>query len=119
VIRAGLFDMEIIEGFGADIYRMFKLVFISCSGIAAVAGVIIGTMRSIHPVMDVDFIIVALIVIVIGGLGSFKGALVGSLILGMAEAFGAQLMPGLARFTTWILIATILLFRPERPLPEK
>lgn len=119
VIRAGLFDMEIVEAFGTDIYRVFRLVFIFCSGIAAVAGVIIGAMRSINPVMDVDFITVALIVIVIGGLGSFKGALIGSLILGMAEAFGAQVIPGLAKFTTWILMAAILLLRPEGLLPER
>jgi len=118
VIRAGLFDMEIVEAFGTDIYKVFKLVFIFCSGIAALAGVIIGAMRSIHPVMDVDFITVALIVIVIGGLGSFKGALIGSLILGMAEAFGAQFIPGLAKFTTWILMAAILLLRPEGLFPE-
>jgi branched-subunit amino acid ABC-type transport system permease component len=119
VIRAGLFNMEIVEAFGTDIYRVFRLLFIFCSGIAAVAGVIIGGMRSINPVMDVDLITVALIVIVIGGLGSFKGALVGSLILGMAEAFGAQVIPGLAKFTTWILMAAILLLRPEGLLPER
>jgi branched-subunit amino acid ABC-type transport system permease component len=100
VIRAGLFDIETVEAFGIDIDRVFRLLFIFCSGIAAIAGVIIGAMRSINPVMDVDFITVALIVIVIGGLGSFKGALIGSLILGLGEAFGAQAIPGLAKFIT-------------------
>jgi branched-subunit amino acid ABC-type transport system permease component len=119
VIRAGLFDIETVEAFGIDIYRVFHLLFIFCSGIAAVAGVIIGAMRSINPVMDADFITVALIVIVIGGLGSFKGALVGSLILGLAEAFGAQAIPGFAKFTTWAIMAAVLLLRPEGLFSER
>jgi len=119
VIRAGLFDMEMVEAFGINIYRVFRILFVFCSGIAAVAGVIIGGMRSVNNVMDVDFITSAFVVIVIGGLGSFRGAVAGSLILGVAEAFGAQAMPGFAKFTTWILMAVVLLFRPEGFLPEK
>ena len=53
------------------------------------------------------------VVVVIGGLGSFRGAVIGSLILGTAESFGAQLLPGLAKFVVWIVMATILLWRPE------
>lgn len=119
VIRAGLFDMEMVEAFGINIYRVFRILFVSCSGIAAVAGVIIGGMRSVNNMMDVDFITGAFIVVVIGGLGSFRGAVVGSLILGLAEAFGAQFIPGFAKFTTWILMAAVLLLRPEGLLPEK
>jgi branched-subunit amino acid ABC-type transport system permease component len=112
-IRAGLFDLETVEAFGINIYRVFSILFIVCSAIAAVAGVIIGAMRSINPMMDLDLINVALIVIVIGGLGSFKGALIGSLILGLAEAFGAQAAPGFAKFTTWLIMAGVLLLRPK------
>ncbi len=119
VIRAGLFDIETVQAFGIDIYRVFNLLFIFCAAIAAVAGVIIGAMRSINPVMDADFITVALIVIVIGGLGSFKGALIGSMILGLAESFGAQAIPGLAKFTTWVIMAAVLLLRPEGLFPER
>jgi branched-subunit amino acid ABC-type transport system permease component len=119
VIRAGLFDIETVQAFGIDIYKVFNLLFICCAGIAAVAGVIIGAMRSINPVMDADFITVAVIVIVIGGLGSFKGAVIGSLILGLAESFGAQAIPGLAKFTTWVIMATVLLLRPEGLFPER
>jgi branched-subunit amino acid ABC-type transport system permease component len=93
VIRAGLSDIETVEAFGINIRRVFSLLFIICSGIAAVAGVVVGAMRSVNNVMDIDFINGAFVVIVLGGLGSFKGALVGSLILGLTEAFGAQAMP--------------------------
>jgi branched-subunit amino acid ABC-type transport system permease component len=112
-VRAGLYDLETVEAFGIDIYMVFSILFIICSGIAAVAGVIIGAMRSTNPMMDLDLINVALIVIVIGGLGSFKGALVGSLILGLAEALGAQAAPGFAKFTTWLIMAGVLLLRPK------
>ena len=118
VIRAGMFNMEIVEAFGINIHRVFNLLFMICSGIAAVAGVIIGAMRSINNVMDVDFIIGATIVIVIGGLGSFEGAILGSLILGLAEAFG-QIIPGFAKFTTYVLMAVILVLKPEGLLSKK
>lgn len=118
-IRAGLFDLETVEAFGINIYRVFSILFIVCSGLAAVAGVIIGSMRSINPMMDLDLINVALIVIVIGGLGSFKGALIGSLILGLAEAFGAQAAPGFAKFTTWVIMALILILRPKGLFSER
>jgi len=119
VIRAGLFDIETVEAFGIDIYRVFSFLFIFCSGMAAVAGVIIGAMRSINPVMDLDFILVALSVVVIGGLGSFKGALIGSLILGLAEAFGAQAIPGFAKFTTWAIMVAVILLRPKGLFSER
>ncbi|HVN23271.1 MAG TPA: branched-chain amino acid ABC transporter permease [Syntrophorhabdales bacterium] len=118
-IRAGLHDLETVEAFGIDIYRVFSVLFIICSGLAAVAGVIIGSMRSINPMMDLDLITVALIVIVIGGLGSFKGALIGSLILGLAEAFGAQAAPGFAKFTTWVIMALVLILRPKGLFSER
>jgi len=119
VIRAGMFNLEIVEAFGINIHRVFNLLFIFCSWLAAVAGVIIGAMRSLNHLMDVEFITMALVVIVIGGLGSFKGALIGSLILGLAQSFGGTLIPGFAKYVTWTLMVIILLLRPEGLLQEK
>jgi branched-subunit amino acid ABC-type transport system permease component len=119
VIRAGMFDIETVQAFGIDIYKVFSLLFIVCSGLAAIAGVFVGAMRSINPVMDLDFMTVALSVVVIGGMGSFKGALIGSLMLGFAEAFGAQVMPGLAKFSTWAIMVAVILIRPKGLFPER
>jgi branched-subunit amino acid ABC-type transport system permease component len=119
VIRAGMFNLEIVEAFGINIHRVFNLLFVFCSWLAAVAGVIIGAMRSLNHLMDVEFITMALVVIVIGGLGSFKGALIGSLILGLAQSFGGTLIPGFAKYVTWTLMVIILLLRPEGLLQEK
>lgn len=113
VLRAGLHNMELVEAFGIDTRRLVTTVFALGAGLAAVAGVIMGAMRNVNPEMDLDLITSALIVVVIGGLGSFRGAVAGSLILGVAESFGAQLVPGLAKFTMWIVAAAILLWRPE------
>jgi branched-subunit amino acid ABC-type transport system permease component len=60
----------------------------------------------------------ALLVIVIGGMGSFRGAVVGSLLLGITDAFGAQFFTGAAKFTVWVLMVLVLLFRPEGLLKE-
>jgi len=118
VIRAGMHDLETVNAFGINIYRVFTIVFAIGAALAALAGVIIGSMRAINPEMDFELLTSALLVIVIGGLGSFKGAVVGSLLLGITEAFGAQFFTGAAKFTTWALMALVLLFRPEGLLKE-
>jgi branched-chain amino acid transport system permease protein len=118
VLRAGLHNLELVEAFGIDTRRLVMSVFGLAAGLAAVAGVIVGAMRNVSPEMDLDLITSALLVVVIGGLGSFRGAVVGSLILGFADAFGAQLWPGLSKFTPWIVMAGVLLWRPEGLMKE-
>ncbi len=113
VLRAGLHNMEMVEAFGINTRALVTAVFALGAGLAAVAGVFMGAMRNVNPEMDLDLITSALIVVVIGGLGSFRGAVIGSLIRGTAESFGAQLLPGLAKFVVWIVMAAILLWRPE------
>ena len=118
VIRAGMFDLETVNAFGINIYRVFTIVFAAGAGLAALAGVIIGSMRAINPEMDFDLLTSALLVIVIGGMGSFRGAVVGSLLLGVTDAFGAQFFTATAKFTVWVLMVLVLLFRPEGLLKE-
>ncbi|MBU2550583.1 MAG: branched-chain amino acid ABC transporter permease [Proteobacteria bacterium] len=113
VIRAGIHDIETVSAFGINIHRVFTAVFAVGAGLAALAGVIIGAMRAINPEMDLELLTSALIVVVIGGLGSFKGAVIGSLVLGLLEAFGVQYFPGLAKFTVWGAMILVLIFRPE------
>jgi branched-subunit amino acid ABC-type transport system permease component len=118
VLRAGLHNLELVEAFGIDTRRLVMSVFALAAGLAAVAGVVVGAMRNVNPEMDLDLINSALLVVVIGGLGSFRGAVLGSLILGLADSFGAQLWPGLAKFTPWIVMAGVLLWRPEGLMKE-
>jgi len=118
VVRAGMHDLETVNAFGINIYRVFTIVFAIGAGLAALAGVIIGSMRAINPEMDFELLTSALLVIVIGGMGSFRGAVVGSLLLGVTDAFGAQFFTGAAKFTVWVLMVLVLLFRPEGLLKE-
>ncbi len=113
VIRAGMHDLETVSAFGINIYRVFTIVFAIGAGLAALAGVIIGSMRAINPEMDFELLTSALLVVVIGGMGSFRGAVVGSLLLGITDAFGAQFFTGAAKFSVWFLMVVVLLFRPE------
>lgn len=118
VIRAGMHDLETVNAFGINIFRVFTVVFAAGAGLAALAGVIIGSMRAINPEMDFDLLTSALLVIVIGGMGSFRGAVVGSLLLGITDAFGAQFFTAAAKFTVWVLMVLVLLFRPQGLLKE-
>jgi len=118
VIRAGMYDLETVNAFGINIFRVFPIVFAAGAGLAALAGVIIGSMRAINPEMDFDLLTSALLVIVIGGMGSFRGAVVGSILLGVTDAFGAQFFTATAKFTVWVLMVLVLLFRPEGLLKE-
>lgn len=118
VIRAGIHDIETVSAYGINIKRVFTIVFAIGSGLAAIAGVIIGAMRALNPEMDLELLTSALIVVVIGGMGSFQGAVIGSLLLGVTEAFGAQFVTGAAKFTVWGLMILVLIFRPEGLLGE-
>jgi branched-subunit amino acid ABC-type transport system permease component len=118
VIRAGIHDIETVSAYGINIKRVFTIVFALGSGLAAMAGVIIGAMRALNPEMDLELLTSALIVVVIGGMGSFQGAVIGSLLLGVTEAFGAQFVTGAAKFTVWGLMILVLIFRPEGLLGE-
>ena len=118
VIRAGMYDLETVNAFGINIYRVFTIVFAAGAGLAALAGVVIGSMRAINPEMDFDLLTSGLLVIVIGGMGSFRGAVVGSLLLGVTDAFGAQFFTAAAKFTVWVLMVLVLLFRPAGLLKE-
>jgi len=118
ILRAGIHNMELVDAFGINISRVLTLVFTLGCGLASVAGVIIGALHNCNNNMHADLLNWGLIAVVIGGLGSFRGAVIGSLILGVSEAFGALLVPGLAKFTIYAVMVVVLLFRPEGLLKE-
>jgi branched-chain amino acid transport system permease protein len=118
ILRAGIHNMELVDAFGINISRVFTLVFTLGCGLASVAGVIIGALHNCNINMHADLLNWGLIAVVIGGLGSFRGAVIGSLVLGVSEAFGALLVPGLAKFTIYAVMVAVLLFRPEGLLKE-
>jgi branched-subunit amino acid ABC-type transport system permease component len=120
VIRAGVFDAEMTAGMGINIHRVFTAVFAFGAALGGLSGVIAGPIQSAFPSMGVTILIPALIVVVVGGLGSLKGSLIGSLIIGQAETFGKAWLPDAAMLIIYVVMATVMLLRPQglfgRPL---
>lgn len=129
-IRAGESDREIIGALGVDIGKLYTVVFALGAGLAGLAGSMIGALQSVQVGMGEPVLILAFVVIVIGGIGSIKGALVGSLLVGVVDTLGRIFLPSLfklfmasadasgvgaavASMLIYILMALILAFRPK------
>ena len=120
IIRAGVFDAEMTAGMGINTDRLFTGVFALGAALGGLSGVIAGPIQSAQPPMGAGILIPALIVVVVGGLGSLKGSLVGSLIIGQAETFGKVWLPGASMMMIYAVMALVVLLRPQglfgRPL---
>ena len=120
IIRAGVFDAEMTAGMGINIDRVFTGVFAFGTALGGLSGVIAGPIQSASPPMGAGILIPALIVVVVGGLGSLKGSLAGSLIIGQAETFGKAWLPGASMMIIYAVMALVVLVRPQglfgRPL---
>jgi branched-subunit amino acid ABC-type transport system permease component len=120
IIRAGVFDAEMTAGMGIDTDRLFTGVFALGAALGGLSGVIAGPIQSAQPPMGAGILIPALIVVVVGGLGSLKGSLAGSLIIGQAETFGKAWLPGASMMMIYAVMALVVLLRPQglfgRPL---
>jgi branched-chain amino acid transport system permease protein len=112
-IRAATQDPTMAAILGVDVKRLNTAVFALGSALAGVAGVVLGALTSLYPQMGLTFVIDAFIVIVIGGLGSFKGAILGSLLLGQVQGFGVALLPEFTNPLVFLVMAVILVFRPS------
>lgn len=111
-IRAATQDPTMAAILGVDVKRLNTAVFALGSALAGVAGVVLGALTSLYPQMGLTFVIDAFIVIVIGGLGSFKGAILGSLLLGQVQSFGVALLPEFTNPLVFLVMAVILVVRP-------
>lgn len=111
-LRAGVDDADMAAGLGINVTRMFTWTFALGCGLAALAGVAAGPMLGVHAAMDVEILIVTLLVVVIGGMGSLKGALVASVLIGEADTFGKAYFPEGTMFIIYLVMLGVLLFRP-------
>ena len=120
MIRAAAYDREMLAALGADVGRLYTLMFVGGSFLAGLGGALVTPVRSIVPGMDVEIIVEAFIVVVIGGLGSFWGTFLGAIIFGQVLAFGILVVPGFSIFAVFALMAIVLIARPAgllgRPL---
>jgi len=111
-IRAGADNREMVELLGIDIGLVYRIVFAAGVALAAFAGMIAAPVASVYPGMGNQILIVSFVVVVIGGIGSIKGAFLGSLLIGLADTFGQVLAPQIAGMTVYMLMAAVLLWRP-------
>ena len=119
MIRAGVDNDAMAACLGINVERMFFLVFVVGCALAGLAGAVAAPVLSVTPDMGLQILIPTLIVIVIGGLGSLKGAVAGSLIFGFVQTFGAVLLPTLNSVLIYALLAAVLVIRPQGLLPAK
>jgi len=128
-IRAGENDREMIAALGVDISRLYTLVFALGAALAGLAGALVGAIQSVQVGMGEPVLILAFVVIVIGGIGSIKGALVGALLVGLTDTLGGIFLPelfklfmapatassagsALASMAIYILMGVVLIWRP-------
>jgi len=112
-IRAGAFNSDMAEALGINIKLIHALVFAIGVGLAAIAGMIASPVSSVYPNMGADVLIVCFVVVVIGGIGSIRGALIASLLVGLVDTFGKVLMPQFSGMLIYLLMAVVLLCKPE------
>ncbi len=111
-IRAAALDREMLGSLGVNVSRLFTVVFFIGAWMAGLGGALVSPVSAIVPGMDVEIIINAFIVVVIGGLGSFWGTFLGSLIVGQVYALGILAFPRLSLAFIYVLMALVLILRP-------
>jgi branched-chain amino acid transport system permease protein len=112
MIRATVDDPEMARGVGINVPLISVGVFALGAGLAAVAGVVAGGFVGVYPGADFEILPYAFVVVIVGGMGSLKGALLGSLMVGLLDNFGKALFPELSYFTLFAPMAAILAVRP-------
>lgn len=113
MIRAGAHNREMTEAMGVNIRMLFALVFSLGVALAAFAGMLAAPVSSVYPNMGSQVLIICFVVVVIGGIGSVKGALVAALLIGLADTFGQVYLPQIAGMIVYVLMAAVLIYRPE------
>lgn len=112
IIRAGMDDEEMVRGLGINVPLVFTLVFALGAGLAAAGGVLGGPLLGVFPGADFEIALLAFAVVTVGGLGSVKGAFLGSLLVGLIDNFGNAWFPQLSLFTIFVPMVIVLALRP-------
>ena len=135
-VRAGASNREMTEALGVNVKRLFTAVFAAGAGLCALAGALLGPLLAVQVGMGESILILAFVVIVIGGIGSIRGALVGSLLVGVVDTLGRALLPwllraflpaeaastlgpALAAILIYLLMAAVLFWKPAGLFPAR
>lgn len=112
-IRAGVDDREMVSATGIHVDRLFVIISALASFLAGVSGVLGGAFLTVFPGAEWEILVFALVVVIVGGLGSLEGAMIGAFIVGLLDAYGRWLAPELSYFVLFGPMAVLLLFRPR------
>ena len=118
-VRAGSESTEMVSLLGLNVFAIFSLVFALGAATAALAGVLAAPIRGAEPFMGIEALGVAFVIVVVGGLGSFSGALVGGILIGIVQSVMSTLWPEGARLMIYVAMAAVLLLRPHGLLGRK
>ena len=113
MIRAGASNRDMVQTLGLNIGLVYRLVFALGVALAAFAGMLAAPVSSVYPGMGTQVLIICFVVVVIGGIGSVWGALAAALLIGLVDTFGKVFVPDYAGVAIYVLMAAILLWRPE------
>ena len=113
MIRAGSSNREMVQSLGVDIKFLYRVVFAAGVAIAVFAGMVAAPVSSVYPGMGDNVLIICFVVVVIGGIGSIRGALLAALLIGLVDTFGKVLLPQAAGVLVYVLMALILLWKPD------
>ena len=112
IVRAGVDNREMTAGVGINVDRVFTGVFVFGSALAGVAGAIGAGLLSLNPNSGTEMLLFAMVVVIIGGLGSIPGAAIGAALIGIIDALAKAFLPEFSYFTVFAPMALVLVFRP-------
>ena len=113
MVRAGVDDAATANGLGINVPLLFSAVFASGAGLAALGGAVAAPILGVYAGLDIDILIPAFIIVVIGGMSSLRGAFIASLLVGLVDNFGKAYFPDYALFVIYLLMIVVLLGRPQ------
>lgn len=113
IVRAGAQDQQTVRLLGVNLKWYFTIVFALGSFLAAAGGVLASPLLNVNPSMGNDILIIAIIVVVVGGLGSFLGSVIAALVIGLLQTLGSIIVPELSGFLIFLVMFGVLLLRPE------
>ena len=120
MVRAGIDDKEMATGIGLNVGRVNTLVFLVSSCVAGMSGLIGAQLFGVNLDLGFDILLLAVVVVIVGGLGSIQGALIGGMLIGVIDSFGKVLLPDTTLFLTYLVMIVVLLVKPSgllgRPL---
>lgn len=113
VISAGTHDREMVDTLGIDISKTYTLVFVMAGGLVGLAGGLVAPIRSVYPTLGVDLLIPSFIVVIVGGVGSFRGSVIAGILIGEIVVFTSIVQSSLSNVVIFALMAVVLLLRPR------